>query len=177
MVLDQYIPYESGWRFPLTLRTSVHDNLGHHASQEEPIQAQRESETSPIVSVFQHLEHITLNINTTVKVLLIESLKWNLATSAILRLVCIRVESEVVLDGQTRVRSLFILAGRKRRREGPVGCENGDGGEDGEEDAEFEATTDFPGEVERNQGDGREEEGIGESVIAGCISRKRCVFD
>jgi len=129
------------------------------------------------MSVFQHLKHITLNVNTAIKVFFIESLQRNLATASILELVRLGVEGEVVLHWQTRIRSLFIFASRKGRGERPVACENGDGGEDGEEDGEFETTAYFPGEVEGDQGDGGEEERVGEGVISGSIGGKRCVLD
>lgn len=128
------------------------------------------------MSILHHLKQITININLAIKVFLMERLHRDLATATILHLVRIGAERQVVLDRLARVRGLFILAGGEGGCEGPVGGEDGDGGKDGEENTEFEAAADFPGEVERDQGDGGEEEGIGEGVVACSIGREGSVL-
>jgi len=97
----------------LTLRTSVHDDLGDHASQEEPVQADCEPEACPVVPVFHNLKHVSIDVDFTIEVHLVESLHRDFATTAILHLVRIFVEGKVMLDWESRVFGLLILARRK----------------------------------------------------------------
>jgi len=91
----------------------MHDELGNHASQEEPVQADCKPEACPVVPVFHNLEHVSIDVDFSIKVLLVEGLHGDLAATTVLHLVRIFVESQVVLDWKSRVFGLFILARRK----------------------------------------------------------------
>jgi hypothetical protein len=127
-----------------TLRASVQNDLGHHASHKEPHQADGEAEASPIVSVFHDFQSITLEVYLTVKVHFMESLHGDLVAPIVLVTVFLVVEGQVVLDGLAWVLGLLVLARRKSRICSPEGGEDGDAGEQAEEDGRLEATSQLP---------------------------------
>ena len=91
----------------------MHNNLGDHASQEEPVQADCEPEACPVVPVFHDLEHVSFDVDFAIEVHLVESLHGDLAPTAVLRLIRVFVEGKVMLDWKSRVFGLLILARRK----------------------------------------------------------------
>lgn len=123
----------------------MHNDLGHHTSQEEPEQAQGEAEVGPVMSVLQDFQHVTLDINLTGEVLLVESLHGDLGTAVVLLPVLLAVELEVGLDGLARELGLVVLPGRHAGCDGPEGHQDGDRGQDGEEDPCVESTADLTG--------------------------------
>lgn len=161
----------------LTLRTSVHDDLRHHTSQEEPEQAQGEAEVGPVMSILQDLQHITLYIDLASEVLLVESFHGNLGTTKVLLPVLLAVELEVCLNGLAGELGLIVLPGRHAGCDGPEGDQNGDCGQNREEDPCVESSANFAGEVPGNDGEKSKEEGVGEGFATGAIGGKRCVLD
>lgn len=103
----------------LVLASSVHDDFWHHSREEEPEQAHGEAEVGPVVSVLHDLKSVTLEVDKTVKVHLVEGLHWDLVLAAVLLSVGLAVEVEVVFDRETGVASLFVLARRHGRGNSP----------------------------------------------------------
>lgn len=161
----------------LVLRTSVHDDLGHHTSKEEPEERQSEAEVGPIVTVLHDLKSVTVEVDITVKVLLVESLHGDLAAAVVLCAVGLLVELEVVLDGGAGEAGLFVLAGSVARGNGPEGHQDGDGSQETKEDPCLEATADLVCEVGRNTAEESEQDIVVERLAAGCVGGERCVLD
>jgi len=161
----------------LVLRTSVHDDLGHHASKEEPEERQSEAEVGPVVTVLHDLKSVTVEVDITVKVLLVESLHGDLAAAVVLCAVGLLVELEVVLDGGAGEAGLLVLAGSVARGNGPEGHQDGDSSQETKEDPCLEATADLVCEVGRNAAEESEQDIVVERLAAGCVGGERCVLD
>jgi hypothetical protein len=155
----------------------VHDDLRYHPKQKVPEQAHGKAEIRPIVSFLQYLQHIALHVYLSSKIHLMERLHGDLTPSTVLHLVTLALELEVMLHRTTRIPCFLILARRYRRGKIPKGCEDGDGGEDGEEDCCPETTSDLPREVVGDADKEGEEESVGEAFGAGGVCRKRGIFD
>lgn len=161
----------------LVLRTSVHDNLRHHASQEEPEEGKSEAEVGPVVTVLHRFETVALEVDIPSKVHLMESLHGDSVLATVLALVGLVLEFEVVLDGSTREASLFVDAWGHAGCDGPEGHQDGDRGEDGEEEPDEEAAIDLVGEVGGHGGEEGEEDDIAEALGTGTIGGKGRVLD
>ena len=128
----------------LTLGPGVHDNLGHHAGQEVLDQAQGEAEVGPIVAVLENLEGITVEVNITVKIHLVEGLHWDLVTALVLGRVGGLFEGEVVLNATAGEPGLLVLTRRHGRRNQPESAEQGEGGQESDEERRLQTTADLP---------------------------------
>lgn len=126
------------------LAASVHDNFGHHACQEEPVQAQGKPELGPVMSVLHNFQSVTVELYVAVKVHFVESLHWNLVAASVLDFVAVFFKRKVVLDGSAGETSFFVDARGHGGSYGPECHEDRDSGEDGEEDPCEEAAVDFP---------------------------------
>lgn len=161
----------------LTLRTSVHEHLGNEASKEELVEAKSEAEAGPIVTELHNVEAVALEVNLASEVLFVESLHGDLVLAVVLGAVGFRMEVEVVLNRAARVLDLLVLSRRHGRRRSPVGNQDRQGGEDGEEDGGEEATADLASQIPRDEEHERDQEDIGEGVAASGIGRKRSIFN
>jgi hypothetical protein len=106
-----------------------------------------------------------------------ECLHWDLIGSAVFELVGLVLEGKVMFDGAAWNGGLFILAGTEGRGEVPETDQNRHCREETEEDAGLQSAADFPGQIpwdECNEGD---EEDVGETLVAGTISRQRSILD
>lgn len=155
----------------LTLRTGVHDNLGNHAKEEVLDKADSESEAGPVMAELHDLEAITVEVDITIKVHLVESLHGDLVLAMVFGLVFRLLEGKVVLNTLARVLGLFIFARADGGDDQPVRSQQRSAGEDGEEDGSLETTADLPcqpvGGDDHDTGEGEERE----AVIARSISR------
>lgn len=88
----------------------MQEHLRDEASQEMLVQAHREPEASPVVSVLHAVKSITLEVNLPSEVLLVEGLHGDLALAVVLGAVMLAVELEVVFNRTTRVLGLLILS-------------------------------------------------------------------
>ena len=79
-------------RDTLTLGAGVHKHFRNHAGEEESEQTQREAEVGPIVSVFHNLQGIALEVDSTIKVQLVECFHRNRGFAVIFSLVILTVE-------------------------------------------------------------------------------------
>jgi hypothetical protein len=155
----------------------VHQKLGKETKEEMLVETHGETEIGPIMSEFESLQSIHLEVHLTIEVLLVEDLHRDLALATVGSAIMFAVEVEVVFDGAAGILGLFVLAGRDGRSHGPEGHQDGDGGEDGEEDGGVETTTHLAGEVPRNQEEQREEKGVGEAITASGIRRDGGIFN
>lgn len=161
----------------LVLRTSVHDDFGHHASKEEPEERQSEAEVGPVVTVLHDLEGVAVEVDIAVKVLLVEGLHGDLAAAVVLGAVGLLVELEVVLNRGTRVASLLVLAGSVAGGNGPESHQDGDGSQNGKEDPCLETTTDLVGHVAGDTAEESEEDIVVERLATSCVGGERSVLD
>ena len=161
----------------LTLRTGVDKHLRKEASQEMLVQLPGEAEACPVMSVLKDIQSITLEVNISIKVLLEEGGHGNLALAMVFDAVMLAVEFQVVLDRTTGVFSLFILARRSSRCNGPEDHQDRDCGEDGEEDGGVEATAELASNVERDTDQQDDQEDIGEAITASRVCGKGGILD
>lgn len=89
----------------------MHDNLRNHASEEVPDQADGEAEAGPVVPVLHNLEGVAVEVDVTVKILLVEGLHGDPGLAMVLELILGLLEGEVVLDGAAGEPGLLGLAG------------------------------------------------------------------
>ena len=75
----------------------MHNDLWYHASNKIPHETDGEPEASPVVSVFQDLKSVTLEINLAIKVHIVKCLHWYLIGSMIFGLIGGILERQVVL--------------------------------------------------------------------------------
>lgn len=127
-----------------TLRASVHDDLRNEASQEVLVKTSRESEASPIVSVFQDFQTITLEVNLSVKIHLKESPHWNPVLATVLLSILLLVEVEIVFNWASWVFGLFVNSRAHTRHGMPEADKNRNGSEEGKEYGGFETTANLP---------------------------------
>ena len=153
------------------------DNLGHHASQEVLNQRVREPEIGPIVPLLQNLQAVTLEIDITSKVFLMESLHGNRLLAIVLVLIFLLVESEIVLDGLAREFGLLVFPGGKSRRDNPKSGQDRNINNQGEEDASLPSTSNFPSHVNGHSDEEGEEGGIGEGLATRTVGGKGSIFD
>ena len=76
----------------------MHDHFWYHASKEEPKQAQREPEVRPVVPVLHNIQRITVEVDVTVEVHLVERLHGNLAPAAVFGAIRVFMEIEIMLN-------------------------------------------------------------------------------
>ena len=155
----------------------MHNDLGNHAREEEPEQAQREAEVGPIVPVLHHLQTIPLEIHFARKVHLVECLHGDLALAAILLPIVFALEGEVVLHGPTGVARFFIFARRDGGGDGPEDHNDGYGSEGDEEKPCEEATAELSSEIAGDEGEEGDEQGVGELLVAGGVGGEGPIFD
>lgn len=152
-------------------------HLRNEAGKEVLVETPGEAEAGPVVSVFQDLQSVTLEVNLSIEVLLVEDLHGNLALATVLGPVMLVVEVQVVLDRAARVLGLLILAGRDGGRDGPEDHQNRDGGEDGKEDGGVEAAAHLASKVPRDANQESNQQCVREAVITCRIRRERGIFD
>lgn len=161
----------------LVLRTSVHDNLGHHASKEEPEERQSEAEVGPVVTVLHDLKSVSVEVDIAVEVLLVEGLHGDLAAAVVLGAVGLLVELEVVLNRGTGVASLLVLAGSVAGGNGPESHQDGDSSQDTKEDPGLETTADLVGHVAGDTAEESEQDIVVERLATSGVGGEGSVLD
>lgn len=160
-----------------TLRLGVNDHFGDHAEEEVLDQTDGEAGLGPVVAPFENVEHVSLQLDLAVEVLLLEGLDWDLLLAVVGIAILLLVELEVVLNVLARELGLLVLAGRKLGGQPPERSEYRKSGDQGKEDPCLQATADLPGEVGGNTDEERDEGVVVERVAARALSRQRCVGD
>lgn len=159
------------------LRARVHDDFGQHAGEEEPKEGEGEAEVGPVVAVLHDLEGVAVEVDVAGKVHFVEGLHGDFVAAAVLGLVGVALEGEVVLDGDAGVAGFLVQAWGHGGGEGPEGHEDGDGGEGGQEEPCEEAAVGFPGQVARDDGEEEEEGGVAEVLGAGTVGGEGAILD
>lgn len=184
MVTDLFLILKKSQNYPiviqpvvLTLRTRVNQQLGNETKQEVLVEPHGETEVGPVVTELEALESITLEVNLSIEVLLVEDLHGNLALAAVGSTVMLAVELKVVLDGTTSVLGLLVLTGRNGRSNSPEGHQNRDRGKDSKEDGGVETTANLAGQVPRNEYEQREKQDVREPIAAGRIGGNGSILD
>lgn len=135
------------WRHKRTLRASVHNDFRCELEENELEQAYGEGEACPIGTVFEDLEAVAVELDIALKVHVVESLHWDLCPPAVLELVGVVLEGEVVLDRATRQCHFLIFARAEGRVKIPERNQERDRSEEGEKNRRLQTATDFPGRV------------------------------
>lgn len=125
----------------------MNNHLGDEAKKEVLDQSKGEAGLGPVMAPFENLQHIAVEVDLAVKVLLLESLNGNELLAVVSIAVFGLVEFEVVLDGFARKLRLLVLAGGKLGREPPEGSEDGEQQEEGEKHPRLDAHAPAPGNV------------------------------
>lgn len=125
----------------------MHNNFRCELEENELEQADGESEAGPVGTVLEDLEAVAVELDIALEVHVVESLDWDLRPSAVLELIGIVLEGEVVLDRTTRKSDFLILAGTEGRVKVPEGNQERDRGEETEKNRRLQTATDFPGRV------------------------------
>lgn len=155
----------------------MHKDLGHHAKEEELDKANSEPEASPVMAVLHNLKNISLEVDIAIKVQLVKGLHGDLVAAAILETVGLFLEIEVVFNRATGKASLFVLAGADGGHDQPVGAEQGEIDEDGEEDGRDVARSHRPAQAQGAHDEDGEEGGIVECVGASSVGGERGILD
>lgn len=155
----------------------MHDDLGHHAEQEELDKANGEAEADPVMALLHNLKAVTLELNIAVKVHLVESLHGNLVGATVLETVGILLELEIVLDTTVGKANLLILARTDGRDGQPPNSEHGKIDDKSEEEGGLETTANLPAEPPRDDGQDGDEDIVVEGVGTRAIGGKRSVLD
>jgi hypothetical protein len=161
----------------LTLRTSVHDELGNHAQQEVLDQADSETEAGPVVTVLHDLQAVAFEVDITVKVHLVEGLHGDLVGAMVLGTIGLLLEIKIVLNRTAGVFGLGRLTGGDGRDEKPPSRQDGDIKEDGKEDEGLETATNLPLQPEGNAQQEGEQDLVVEGVGAWSICWEGCILD
>lgn len=161
----------------LTLGASVHDELGNHAQQKVLDETDGEAEAGPVVTVLHNLEAVTLEVDVTVKVHLVEGLHGDLVGATVLETVGLLLEVQVVLDGTARELGLVRLTRGDGGDGEPPSCQDGQINDESEEDEGLEATANLPHQPERNSSEDGEQDLVVERVGARSICWEGCILD
>lgn len=159
----------------LALRLGVDNHLWDHGKEEVLDQSEGEAGLGPVVAPFERLEHVAIDLNFAIKILLLERLNGNLLLAVVRVAVFGLVELEVVLDGLAGKLGLFVLAGSKFRREPPEGAEDGQEQDNGEEEPCLEAHAPAPCDVAGDAREQRDEHVVVERITARAFCRERGV--
>lgn len=159
------------------MRPSVHDDLWCELEEDKLEKADGESEASPIGSVLEDLQAVTIEFDIAIEVLVVESLHRDLRLSTIPQSIGLVLEGKVMLDWAPGQSNLLISARAEARRHSPERNKNWDRGEDGEEDGRLQASTNLPRGICWHDEEQCEEDGIGEGFAARPICWERCVLD
>ena len=161
----------------ITLRTSVHNDLGNHAKEEELDETKSEAKVGPVMAVLHDLEAVTLEVNIAVEVLLVESLHGDLLVAAVLVSVGLLLEVEVFLNGAARKADLLILSGGDSGDDQPPGTENREVDKEGKEDGGLEAAANLPAQVPGDNDEGRDQRIVVEGIGTRAIRRERSIVN
>jgi hypothetical protein len=99
------------------------------------------------VAPFEDIEHVAVELNLTVEVLLLEGLDWDLLLAVVGIAILLLLEFQVVLDGLAGQLGLLVLARGKLRGEPPERTKNRQSCDQSNEDPCLEATAQLVGEV------------------------------
>jgi len=155
----------------------VHDDLRHHAKQEELDKANGKAEANPVMTLLHDLKAVTLEVDIAVKVHFVESLHGDLVGATILETVGVLLELEVVLDTTVGEANLLILARADGGDYKPPSGEQGKIDDEGEEEGGLESTANFSAEEPRDKDQDGDEDIVVEGIGTRAIGRERSILD
>lgn len=155
----------------------MHDDLRDHAKEEELDEANGEAEAGPVMAVLHNLEAVTLEVNITIKVHLVESLHGDLVVATVLEAVGLLLELEVVLNTTVRKANLLILARADGGDYKPPSGEQGKIDDEGEEEGGLESTANLSAEEPRDKDQDGDEDIVVEGIGTRAIGRERSILD
>lgn len=161
----------------LTLGARVNQHLWDETSQEELEQGRSELEGSPVVSVFHDFQAVAVEANITSKVLLMESLHWDLGGSLVLVLVLLLVEGQVVFDWLAWKFGLFILAWGISGYGPPEDNEQWEEEKKSEEDESLDTSAKLAGYPEWNNCEKESQGNVGKVLVGRTFSGERGIGD
>lgn len=131
----------------ITLRASVHDDLGNHASKKIFVKSHREAKARPIMSILHDLQAVSVEFNVAIEVHLKESPHWDLISPIVFGLIGLFLESKIVLNWATRQSGFLVLAWGQTGGKVPEHSENRNARKEGKEDCRLQTTPNLPGKV------------------------------
>lgn len=159
------------------LAACVHEHFGDRAGQKEPVEGEGEAEVGPVMAVLETLEGVTLEGDIAGEVHFVEGFHGDFALPFVPELVFIAAELQVVFHRATGIGGFFIFAWAHGGCKHPEDGEDGERGEDGEEKPCFDAAAELPGEIERDEGEERDEKRVGEAFAARCVRWQGSILD
>lgn len=106
-----------------------------------------------------------------------EGFHRDLVSPAVLELISLIFEGQVVLDGTAGELGLLVLPRSQRGSQSPESHQNGNCGEQAEKDGGLQATTDFPCHIGRDHKENGEKQDVGEAVVSSPVCGEGCIFD
>ncbi len=100
------------------------------------------------MAIFHDLEAVTIEVDVSIEIHLVERLQGDLALSMVLGLIRRLLEGEVMLDRTTGKSGLLVSAWAERRDGDPESSQQRNRSKYGKEDGRLQATADLPGHVE-----------------------------
>ena len=125
----------------------MHDNFWCKVEEDVFEKTYCEFEACPVMTVLENLESITVKVDISIEVHVVESFHRNLVLSAVFYFIGFVLKGKIMLDWTSWVLGLFILAWGEAGEYCPECEENGDSGDETKEDGSLESTTNLPGEV------------------------------
>jgi len=153
----------------------VHNHLREETEEEVLNQTKSEARLGPVVAPLEDLQHVAIELQLAVEVLLLESLKGNLLLAVVCIAVLGLVELEVMLNGLAGQLGLFVLARSELGGEPPEGAQDGEEQNKGEEYPGLEAHAPAVCDVCGNTNEEGDEEGVVERVAARAFCGQRSI--
>src|SRR5690242_11640554 len=136
-------------------------------------QTKGEAGLRPVVAPFEDVEHVALQLDLAIEVLLLEGLNGDLLLAVVGIAIFLLVKLQVVLNVLARELGLLVLAGRKLRGQPPERPKNRQSGDQGKENPCLHAAADLPGQVGGNTDEERDQGVVVERFAARALSRER----
>jgi len=141
----------------------VNQHFWDESKQEVFEHSNGEVKRSPVMTVFQHTQHITPHVNLRVEVHFVENLDRDLTLSFVLCLILLVSEAKVFSNWLAWELDFLVYPGRDDGKECPESDKNRHGGEEGEEDEGLESATNFVFEIVRDNEEQSPQEEVGET--------------
>lgn len=126
--------------------------------------------------VLQNLKSITLEVDLTSEVLLVEGFHWNFVASIVFLLILLFVECKVVFNWLPWELGLLVLARREARGAHPECSQDRETGEDEEEEPRLPASAYHALEVPRNTSEKDDKHIVVEMVAARAVGREGSIL-
>lgn len=99
----------------------MHNHFWYHPSQEKLVQSYGEPKACPVMSIFQDLQTITIEINVAIEVHLKECPHWDLIFAPIFHAISILMKCKVMLDRTAWIPGFLVLTRGESGHDSPEG--------------------------------------------------------